>query len=76
MDAHEKIIRLPEVVATVGLQKSAIYKKIKAGEFPAPIKLGKHASGWLESDVQQWILKQAGRLPANEAHGDQHPRAA
>lgn len=73
MDATEKIIRLPQVVAAVGLKKSAIYKKIKLGEFPAPIKLGAHASGWLESDVQQWILRTAGRLPAND---EQQPKAA
>lgn len=73
MDANEKIIRLPQVVAAVGLKKSAIYKKIKLGEFPAPIKLGAHASGWLESDVQQWIRKTAGRLPAGNDH---HPLAA
>ena len=73
MDENEKIIRLPQVIAAVGLKKSAIYKKIKIGEFPAPIKLGTHASGWLASDVQQWILKTAGRLPAND---DQHKKAA
>ena len=27
MDANEKIIRLPQVVAAVGLKKSAIYKE-------------------------------------------------
>lgn len=72
MDANEKIIRLPQVLDKVGLKKSAIYKKIKLGEFPAPIKLGAHASGWLESDIQNWILKQAGRLAAN----DDQPQAA
>lgn len=72
MTHNDKIIRLPDVLAAVGLKKSAIYKKIKAGEFPAPIKLGAHASGWLESDVQAWIRKQAGRESAN----DEHPQAA
>ena len=73
MNPHEKIIRLPQVIDMVGLKKSAIYKKIKAKEFPEPIKLGAHASGWLESAVQTWIKKQAGMLPAND---EQHQQAA
>ncbi|WP_287497511.1 AlpA family transcriptional regulator [Pandoraea sp. CB10b_02] len=53
----EKILRLPQVKAMVGLGKTAIYDKIKEGAFPKPIKLGR-ASGWLEGEVQQWIGKQ------------------
>lgn len=63
---EDKILRLPQVMARVGLKKSAIYKMIGNGEFPAQLKLGTHASGWLESDVQKWIMKRAGRVPAND----------
>lgn len=73
MNQNEKIIRLPEVIKMVGLKKSAIYKKIKANDFPAQFKLGKHSSGWLESAVQNWIKQRAGMLPAND---EQHNRAA
>jgi prophage regulatory protein len=59
--AEGTIIRLPQVEESVGLKKSAIYKLIKAGDFPSQIKLGKRASGWLESAVQTWIQKKAGR---------------
>lgn len=63
---REKIIRLPEVEASVGLKKSAIYKMIKAGDFPKPVSLSKSAKGWLESAVQGWIRKKAGIEPAND----------
>ena len=66
---NERIIRPPEVINTVGLKKSAIYKRIKAGEFPKPVKLGPHANGWLESAVQGWIRKKAG-IPANDGHSE------
>lgn len=72
MSSDEKIIRLPQVMEKVGLKKSAIYKLINEGSFPAQIKLGKRASGWLESDVQVWIMKQAGKYAAN----DDQPQAA
>jgi prophage regulatory protein len=59
--APEKIIRLQTVVKTVGLSRATIYRLIKLGDFPRPIKLGKHASGWCESAIQSWIRQRAGR---------------
>lgn len=50
----------------VGLKNSAVYKMIANDDFPKLTKLGAHASGWLESDIQRRILKRAGRLPAND----------
>lgn len=72
MSQEDKIIRLPQVMARVGLKKSAIYKMIANGEFPRQVKLGAHASGWLESEVQKWIMERAGKLHAN----DDQPQAA
>jgi prophage regulatory protein len=53
---NDRIIRLPEVLHMVGMKKTSIYSKIKHGDFPVPVKLGR-ASGWLESDVQRWISR-------------------
>ena len=53
----EKIIRLPQVKALVGLGTTAIYEKMKRGEFPRQIKIGR-ASGWIESEIQAWISQQ------------------
>jgi len=49
-----RILRLPQVQGIVGLGKTAIYARIKAGDFPKPIKLGR-MSGWSESEVAAWI---------------------
>lgn len=78
MEKTDRIIRLPDVEKAVGLKRSAIYQRINPKhknfdpDFPAPIKLGKHASGWLESGIQTWIRKKAGLEPAN----DGQPQAA
>lgn len=72
MSPIDRILRLPDVMAAVGLKKSAIYKLIKAKAFPAQVKLGKHASGWKESEVQAWIRARDGKQPAN----DEEPQAA
>ncbi len=55
-DAPTKIIRLPVVLDRVGLKRTAVYDRIKGGEFPKPIKLGR-VSGWVEAEIQDWIQK-------------------
>ena len=50
----QRLIRLPQVKAMVGLGRSSIYDRIKRGEFPKPIKVGR-VSGWIEAEVQVWI---------------------
>jgi prophage regulatory protein len=52
---HERILRLPEVIERVGLKKSSIYCLVTSGQFPKQIKIGARSSGWLESDISQWI---------------------
>ena len=55
----QRLIRLPEVRALVGLRTTSIYDKIKKGEFPKQVKLGR-LSGWVEAEVQEWISRQIG----------------
>ncbi len=50
-----KLLRLPEVLEIVGLGKTNLYGKLKRGEFPAPLRLGKRAIAWKQSDIQEWI---------------------
>jgi len=51
----ECFLRLPQVIARTGLSRSTIYEYITLGMFPAPIKAGKRASVWLESEVLLWM---------------------
>ena len=48
------IWKLPRVIQESGLGRSTIYARVKEGTFPAPLKLGKNASGWLAAEVIQW----------------------
>lgn len=45
----DRVLRFPEVKTRVGLCRSHIHNLVSQGKFPAPIKLGARASGWLES---------------------------
>lgn len=51
----EAILRLPEVKRRVGLARSSIYAALARKEFPAQIKLGRTAVGWLETEINDWI---------------------
>lgn len=51
-----KVIRLKKVIEVTGLARATMYKYIAEGLFPKPIPLGERCVGWLESEVQDWIL--------------------
>ena len=50
-----QFLRLKQVTQQVGYRRSAIYAKVKVGEFPKPYPLGPRAVGWLSDDVEAWI---------------------
>jgi prophage regulatory protein len=54
--AH-RILRLPEVKERTGLSRSSIYLRIANGDFPGSISLGGRAVGWLESDIDRWLVE-------------------
>jgi len=55
----QTVLRLPIVKARVGLSRSTIYKFIAEGTFPAAVRLGPRAVGWLEHEIQDWIVARA-----------------
>jgi prophage regulatory protein len=42
----------------VGLERSALYERIKRGEFPAPVTIGSSAVRWIEAEVVTWVQQQ------------------
>lgn len=59
MVSTQRIMRLPEVLKTVGLSRSTLYKQISIGLFPAQISLGARAKGWLSQEVEALIEARA-----------------
>jgi len=49
------ILRLPDVIKKTALSRSAIYDMIAKGLFPKQIKLTTRSSGWIQSEVEQWV---------------------
>jgi prophage regulatory protein len=51
----ERLLRTPEVQARVGLGRTTIWRLERAGDFPRRRQIGVGTTGWLESEVNEWI---------------------
>jgi prophage regulatory protein len=58
-----KIIRRRPLAKQIGNSESWLDRAWRAGEFPAPVRLGDNSLGWLVSDVKAWLQsrKEGGR---------------
>lgn len=50
-----RLLRLPEVIARVGLRRSAIYQRMSEGRFPRSRSLGPKCAVWVEAEIDEWI---------------------
>ena len=71
-----QILRLPAVLARVGVSRSTLYLWVSEGRFPPSIPLGERAIGWLESDVSEWIEARARRARGAQAEAESARPAA
>lgn len=50
-----KLLKLKGVIEMTSLSKASIYRQVKAGIFPDPIRIGPRAVAWVVSEVESWI---------------------
>lgn len=62
LDPATTLIRIPEVIAIVGLARPTIYKLMRQDEsgFPLPVKLSRSSArgapvAWVLGEVQEWV---------------------
>lgn len=60
------LLRLPEVKTRTGLSRSEIYRRVQAGRFPSPVKLGERCTAWVSADIDRWI---ASHIAARDSKG-------
>ena len=51
----ERLLRLSEVQPRTGLSRTTIYRKMRDGSFPEPLKIGVRAVRWPESEIAAWL---------------------
>ncbi|WP_367079188.1 AlpA family transcriptional regulator [Luteitalea sp.] len=51
----ERLLRLRDVLAVVGLSRAHVYHLVQHGLFPPPIPLGSNCVRWVQSEVHAWV---------------------
>lgn len=62
---QSQLLRLPRVLDRTALSRTELYRRLRVGEFPKPIALGKRAVAWSSTVIDQWIAARqqaAGRV--------------
>lgn len=68
-ESNVKVLRIRAVVNKIGIARSTIYDWLNAKSprhdpaFPKPYPLGKQSVGWLESELNEWVLQRRAKLP-------------
>lgn len=63
MEPHDRILRLPAVVARTGVSRSTLRRLEHAGQFPSRRQLGPQAVGWVQSEIDAWIASRVEVAP-------------
>ena len=51
----DHLMRREEVEARCGISRTTVYRLMRCGEFPEPIKVGPRAVRWPNSEIEQWL---------------------
>ena len=52
---EDRLLNRAEVERRVGLRRSALYRLMRAGQFPVPLKIGPRAVRWPSSEIEEWL---------------------
>ena len=55
MQGRTRLLRRQEVEERCQLSRSTLYRMMREGEFPEPIKVGARAVRWPELEIEAWL---------------------
>jgi prophage regulatory protein len=55
MDRGVTMLRLPAVLSRSGVRRATLYKLVREGSFPAPVRIAARAVAWRSDQVDDWI---------------------
>ena len=76
MTTHKRLLRRTEVERYCQIDRSTIYRLMRLGLFPVPIRIGPRAVRWLEHELAAWLARRPRATgetgsPADSAHEPQ-----
>ena len=60
LQLSDALLRIKTVEHATGLSGATIYRKLRAGDFPKPVRMGARCTRWKAADVRAWIQAQGG----------------
>ncbi len=48
---RRRILRAKAVMARMGWSRTTLWRRVRAGEFPAPVDTGSNTVGWFDDEV-------------------------
>ncbi|PIO45121.1 helix-turn-helix transcriptional regulator [Phyllobacterium zundukense] len=54
IDTLPRLLRVRDVLAFSGLTEPTLWRLVKSGKFPAPVKIGPRSSAWPEEKLMHW----------------------
>lgn len=67
-----KVLRLTQLMRKIGVSRSTIYDWLNPKSprydayFPKQLRLGRQAVGWLESEIDDWLLNSCPRASKSD----------
>ena len=55
MKVNDRLLRRREVEELTGLSRASIYRLMRSGRFPLPVRVSATAVRWKASDITVWI---------------------
>ena len=52
---NDPMLRPPEVMELTGLSRTTLWRRVRAGTFPAATELGENSIGWPASTISAWL---------------------
>lgn len=62
-----RLMRLREVLAQTSLGRTAVYDRVRSGQFPRPVALTKTARAWRSDEIDAWIAQRCAERDAQAA---------
>jgi len=59
MNEHLNILRKKEIIQKLGITRSTLYRWIADNIFPKPVQLGPRSVGWIEAEIDKWLLEKS-----------------
>ncbi|MYK69064.1 MAG: AlpA family transcriptional regulator [Gammaproteobacteria bacterium] len=51
----DRILRPREVCRAIGLSRTTLWRRVRDGQFPKPLRQGPNAVGWRASAIDEWL---------------------